>query len=390
MRIAVAVSGGVDSLCALLLLRRAGHDVLALHALLAEPFAGAPAPVPGLAVACGSLGVRLHVVDLRARFHQEVITPFAAAYAAGETPNPCALCNRQIKFGALLDAALELGADALATGHYARLVPQSRRGAPGPLLAVAAHAPKDQSYFLSLVPRERLTRVIFPLAEMDKASCAALLAEAGLVVPVPGESHDICFAPGGVDAYRDFLERQWQRLGLAPQGSGPIVLCGGEDDRGKIPAETRSSPETSEGAQPATGGALRRIGTHAGLWRYTEGQRRGLGIAHAEALHVLSKDITANALVVGPRALLGMRGCVAGRVNVLAGPDSWPKRPLARCRYGGGLVPAEVRLEAAQGGEKLHVRFGESCFPTAPGQVVALYDEDGAVLAGAIVEQVLR
>ncbi|MDE7370778.1 MAG: tRNA 2-thiouridine(34) synthase MnmA [Desulfovibrio sp.] len=378
MRIAVAVSGGVDSLCALLLLRRAGHEVLALHALLAEPVGGAPPPLEGLAAACRSLGVKLHVADLRGRFSREIIAPFAAAYAGGRTPNPCALCNRHIKFGALLETALGLGAEALATGHYARLVPQSRRGVPGPLLAMAAHAPKDQSYFLSLVPQERLTRVIFPLAELDKPSCAALVAEAGLAVPVPVESHDICFAPGGVDAYRDFLERKWEELGLIPAGPGPVLLS--EEKT----AGTPGSPKTPDEAR-----ALRRIGTHAGLWRYTEGQRRGLGIAHAEALHVLRKDTAANALVVGPRSLLGMRGCVAGGVNLMAEPHFCPERPLVRCRYGGGVVPAEVRLEEGPNGKKLHVRFSETCFPTAPGQVLTLYDEDGAVLAGAIVEEVL-
>ncbi|MDE5879133.1 MAG: tRNA 2-thiouridine(34) synthase MnmA, partial [Desulfovibrio sp.] len=143
MRIAVAVSGGVDSLCALLLLRRAGHEVLALHAQLAEPAETGALALSGLERACGALGVPLHVADLRADFAREVVVPFAEAYAAGRTPNPCARCNRHIKFGALLDAALELGAEALATGHYARLRPGTRRGAPGPLLATAAHAPKD-------------------------------------------------------------------------------------------------------------------------------------------------------------------------------------------------------------------------------------------------------
>ena len=385
MRIAVAVSGGVDSLCALLLLRRAGHEVFALHALLAGPDDGAPPPLPGLAAACSDLEVPLHVADLRARFAREVIAPFAVAYAAGRTPNPCALCNRHIKFGALLDTALELGADALATGHYARLRPHSRSGAPGPLLSMAAHTPKDQSYFLSLVPQERLKRVLFPLAELDKPRCMALVSEAGLAVPVPGESHDICFAPGGVDAYRDFLELKWAELGLKPAGPGPVLLCeGASRAAGESPAEARSA-ETHPEAQPP----LRRIGTHAGLWRYTEGQRRGLGIAHAEALHVLRKDTSANALVVGPRSLLGMRGCVAGRVNVMAEPGFWPERPLVRCRYGGSPVPAEVRLEESSSGKKLRVRFSETCFPTAPGQVVTLYDEDGAVLAGAVVEEVL-
>lgn len=382
MRIAVAVSGGVDSLCALLLLRRAGHELLALHALLAEPPDTAAAPPAGLDTACRALGVPLEVVDLRAGFAREVIVPFAAAYAAGRTPNPCARCNRSIKFGALLDAALERGAEALATGHYARLAPHTRRGAAGPLLAMAAHAPKDQSYFLSLVPRDRLARALFPLAAMDKAACVALVAQAGLAVPLPNESHDICFAPGGVDAYRNFLMGQWRRMGMEPPGPGPVWLCEAAPSGAHEPRQRRddagSGPVNSEGRH------LRRIATHAGLWRYTEGQRRGLGLPYAEALHVLRKDVAANALVVGPRSLLGMRGCVARELNVAVPPRFWPERPAVRCRYGGGLSPAEARLE----GQTLRLRFTEACFPSAPGQVVTLYDEDGVVLAAGIVEEV--
>ena len=378
MRIAVAVSGGVDSLCALLLLRRAGHELLALHALLTE---SSGAPPAGLDAACRDLGVPLEVVDLRARFARDVIAPFAAAYAAGRTPNPCARCNRSLKFGALLDAALARGAEALATGHYARLAPHSRRGAPDPLLAMAAHAPKDQSYFLSLVPRERLARALFPLAAMDKTACSALVAQAGLAVPLPEESHDICFAPGGVDAYRNFLERQWQVLGMEPPGPGPVLLC-----ETALPGDHGSrKPQDAAGPSPGNDAAphLRPIATHAGLWRYTEGQRRGLGLSHAEALHVLRKDVAANALVVGPRSLLGMRGCVAREVNVAVPPAFWPERPVVRCRYGGGLSPAEARLEDGE----LRIRFAEPCFPSAPGQVVTLYDEDGVVLAAGIVEE---
>ena len=267
MRIAVAVSGGVDSLCALLLLRRAGHEVFALHALLGQAAAvsGAPRPPEGLEAACRALDVPLEVVDLRDAFAREVIAPFARAYAAGRTPNPCARCNRSIKFGALMNSALDLGAEALATGHYARLAPRSARGAPGPFLATAAHTAKDQSYFLSLVPGERLGRALFPLAGLSKAACRALVAEAGLEVPLPGESHDICFAPGGVDAYREFLARQWQALGIAPPGGGPVLLYdGAEAAADEADGEWRA---TSAPCAPPHAGHLRRIGTHAGLWR---------------------------------------------------------------------------------------------------------------------------
>lgn len=385
MSIAVAVSGGVDSLCALLLLCRAGHDVLALHALLAQPSGTTSAPPAGLDAACRALGVPLKVVDLRARFVREIITPFAEAYAAGRTPNPCACCNRHIKFGALLDAALEHGAETLATGHYARVTSQTRGGVSGPFLAMAAHTPKDQSYFLSLVPPERLTRVLFPLAGLDKTTCRALVAEAGLTVPLPVESHDICFAPGGVDAYRDFLARQWQTLGITPPGPGPILLCEGASSSREAAGTQRDEEKNHTRNSAASDGHLRRIGTHAGLWRYTEGQRRGLGLAYTEALHVLRKDVAKNSLIVGPHSLLGMRGCVATEVNVAMAPQFWPERPYVRCRYGGGLSPASVRIE----GQALHIRFTEAIFPSAPGQVVTVYDEDGIVLAGAIVEEIL-
>ena len=227
-QLAVAVSGGVDSLCALLRLRGEGHDVLALHGLfLPDAPSSGPRPAPegprlltaaealaaplppasrqaveGLQTACGQLGIPLHVADMRAVFDREVVTPFVRAYARGHTPNPCALCNRAIKFGALLDAALSLGAGRIATGHYARL----QDGPAGPVLAAADDLAKDQSYFLSLVPLERLRRAVFPLARQDKAASIAQVKDAGLAVPVPQESQEICFIPAGEDAYRAFLE----------------------------------------------------------------------------------------------------------------------------------------------------------------------------------------
>ena len=163
-----------------------------------------------------------------------------------------------------------------------------------------------------------------------------------------------------------------QAFCITPPGPGPVLLR----------EEAAGTGEDCEACRE--GPPLRQIGSHAGLWRYTEGQRRGLGLAHTEALHVLHKDVAANALVVGPRRLLGMRGMVAGEANVAVDPRFWPERPLVRCRYGGGLSSAEVRLEE----NRLFLSFAESCFPTAAGQVVTLYDEEGVVLAGSIVEEV--
>ncbi|MDY0259868.1 MAG: tRNA-specific 2-thiouridylase [Desulfovibrio sp.] len=377
--VAVAVSGGVDSLCALVMLQQAGHKVLALHGLFLPE--AELAPPPGLEDACAALGVPLHVADLRQIFQREVLAPFAAAYAAGRTPNPCALCNRAIKFGALLDAAQKLGAHKLATGHYARLVSAPEEESESqettghtahlPLLAAAHDAAKDQSYFLSLVPRARLAQACFPLADQDKTRTREIVAQAGLTVPLPGESQDICFAPavgasadmasggGSVsEAYRPFLERHWQAASIAPPGPGPVVL------------------RNADGTQ-------REIARHKGLWRYTEGQRKGLGIAHSEPLYVLAKDGLANTLVVGPRALLGVTRCTTGIANVALPMRCWPHEVLVRLRHRHRPAPASVRLDVEG---RLEIAFAEPQFPSAPGQVAAVYDAAGRVLAAGIVE----
>ena len=366
--VAVAVSGGVDSLCALVMLRKAGYQVLALHGLFL-PDASATAPA-GLAEACAALEVPLHVADLRTEFEREVLAPFAAAYARGRTPNPCAYCNRAIKFGVLLDTALNLGAHRLATGHYARLVaaPDATAAAPAeglPLLAAATDAAKDQSYFLSLVPRQRLGRALFPLHGQTKEQTRAIVASAGLTVPLPSESQDICFAPpvaqpgmSAAEAYRPFLERRWQAAGTIAPGPGPVLLRDAQ-------------------------GNLREIARHKGLWRYTEGQRKGLGIAYTEPLFVLAKDSASNTLVVGPRALLGIRTCVTGPANIALPAHLWPDSLLVRLRHRQRPCAARVQIQD----DCLHIQLVEPQFPTAPGQVAAVYDGDGRVLTAGVVEE---
>ncbi len=360
-RVAVAVSGGVDSLCALLLLQQAGVQPLAIHGLFLPDAAGPP---DGLAEACARLHVPLHVVDVRSVFRRTVLIPFAAAYAAGRTPNPCALCNREIKFGALQDAALALGSQKLATGHYARLVPGPEDKAAPPLLASAADSTKDQSYFLSLVPRSRLQHALFPLHTYSKHQCRSLVAAAGLRIPLPSESQDICFITSGdksatqPDAYHTYLEKHWQEYQITPSGPGPVLLR--EAD-----------------------GTLRPLARHQGLWRYTEGQRKGLGIAHSEALYVLAKDYKTNALIVGPRAQLGITTCVTGPATVALAPEHWPRQLLARVRH--RQQPRPARASLVQG--RLCITLEEQQLPTAPGQIAALYATDGRVLAAGIIEQ---
>lgn len=339
--LAVAVSGGGDSLASLVLLREAGHEVLALHGqFLPEPDS---LTAQGLAAACARLDVPLHLLDLRAEFEALVAAPFAAEYLAGRTPNPCARCNAAIKFGLLLDRALALGAEGLATGHFAASGPHARYGWA---LGRGADAVKDQSYFLSLVPRQRLQLARFPLAERKKAQARADLDARGYVPPLPEESQEICFVPG--DDYRAFLASRCQRL----PGPGPAVL-----------------PD----------GTL--VGEHQGLWRMTIGQRRGLGLSYNEPLYVLDKDVARNTLIVAPREALLARDFQADEVNLLVDPTLWPREVLVQTRYREPARAARVELS----GSGLFVRLAGPQVRPAPGQVAAVYDAGGAVLAGAVV-----
>ena len=271
--------------------------------------------------------------------------PFARAYAAAETPNPCALCNRDLKFGLLLDQARELGADRLATGHYAALVEHPVYGL---CLRKGADAAKDQSYFLALVPRSRLAAALFPLAAANKPDVRQTLLRQGLEVPLPKESQEICFVPD--DDYRTFVAGS----GVPLPGPGPILFTDG-----------------------------RAIGRHEGLWRYTEGQRRGLGVAWSEPLYVIGKDAAGNALLAGTRAELAGTECEAGELNLLVPPELWPAECLVRTRYRQAAAPAEVSVQAG----RLFVRFHAPQPLPAPGQVAAVFDADGHVLAGGLVRR---
>ena len=352
MTIAVAVSGGADSLYALASLHRLyPGQLIAFHARLKEVSAEDD-PVPALAVRCAELGVPFHVLALQDTFSRLVMRPFAEAYAHGETPNPCVRCNALVKFGLWLDEARRLGADKLATGHYVSLVEHPVYGMS---LHQGADPSKDQSYFLALTPMERLRHAVFPLAAIRKAEVRQTLADWGLEVPIPKESQEICFVPG--DDYRAFLKNTGVRL---PAG-GPMVLMDGHV-----------------------------VGRHGGLWQYTEGQRRGLGVSWTEPLYVIGKDRSRNALLLGTAAELSVDGCVADRLNFLVPPALWPHELRVRTRYRQVAVPADVRLvgggdDGMDGTAKMLVRFHQPQLPSAPGQLAAVYDEYGHVLAGGLL-----
>lgn len=334
MRVAVAVSGGLDSLLALVLLREQGREVLAVHGR----FLDADRSGAALADLCRDLGVPFLEADLRREFEERVVAPFVRAYLAGDTPNPCAACNPDMKFGLLFGMVRERGAEALATGHYARL----EQGG----LWRGADPVKDQSYFLSLVPLERLTRALFPLGGLTKAAARAEIVRRGLTPPLPRESQEICFVPDG--DYRGFLESRGQDL----PGPGPVLLADG-----------------------------RRLGEHRGLWRHTQGQRKGLGLSWPEPLFVLDKDPARNALIVGPRADLATWGCVLHRVNRLAPPDQWPDTVLVQTRYRQKAKPARVEAR----GEGLVLHFLEPQTWPTPGQIAAVYTDQGRVLGGGVI-----
>ncbi|GAU08701.1 tRNA 2-thiouridine(34) synthase MnmA [Desulfoplanes formicivorans] len=339
--IALALSGGADSLLSLALLKEQNAHVFGLHALFLPATAKDLERISNLRTQCRLLGVRLETIDLSDAFEKQIIQPFIRAYTQGKTPNPCAWCNRDMKFGLLFEAARKLGADQLATGHYCRIQPS----VAGPGLFRGLDPSKDQSYFLSLVGASAWKQVLFPLGERFKKDVLPALKRRGLNAASEEESQEICFIP---DNYRSFLSSR----GILLPGPGPVV--------------------TREGKQ---------IGTHQGLWRYTQGQRRGLKIAYAHPLYVIDKDIRTNTLIVGSRDQLWASTCTAIHANIMVPPAHWPEHPLVQTRYRQQAGRARVRLV----GKTLEVEFITPQEVPTPGQVLTVYSREGQVLAGGII-----
>src|SRR6266568_5515741 len=301
-RVAVAMSGGVDS--AVALLRSAPNAVGVTLRLWLDPDGPdseraccSPESVIAARETCHRLGLPHVTLDLREEFRRAVVGPFVRGYARGETPNPCIRCNGGFRFAELLAFARRAGAARLATGHYARIVERDGRL----LLARGADPTKDQSYMLAALEPRHLARVSFPLGEQDKEVTRAEAERAGLAAARRPESQEACFLAG--DDYRAFLGRH----GLEPQ-EGPIVSEDGNE-----------------------------LGRHDGFWRFTSGQRRGLGLAASEPLYVLGTRPAANAVVVGPRESLARTHVEArGRLYAEVG------RVEAKLRYRSPAMPALV------------------------------------------------
>ena len=339
-RVAVAMSGGVDSAVALL---RAGPRAIGVTLRLwidpaapnAERACCSPEAVIAARETCHALGLPHVTLDLREEFRRAVVAPFVRGYARGETPNPCIRCNGSFRFAELLAFAERVGAPRLATGHYARVVEHRGRK----LLARAVDPDKDQSYMLGRLDPLVLDRIWFPLGEQTKEETRAEASQAGLAVSRRAESQEACFLGGG--DYREFLRRH-----------------GAEDEAGEIVDEHG-----------------RAVGSHGGFWRFTPGQRRGLGVAAAQPLYVLRTDSAANRVVVGPRESLAIETiCARGRLYVRV------NRAEVKWRYRSSAVPA--RVEETEHGFRLVL--DEPAYGVAAGQAAVLY-EDGAVVGAGVV-----
>ena len=360
-RVLVAMSGGVDSSVAAALLCEQGYDVIGVAMRLAPD---APAPTAKRRGTCCShddfedarrvserLGFPFYIVDLRADFGARVIGNFVSEYLAGRTPNPCVMCNREIKFDRLWSRARALEADCVATGHYARI---SRDAVGRYHLLRAADSSKDQSYFLFTLGQAELSRTLFPLGAMTKSEVRARARALGLANADKPESQEICFVPDG--DYARFVER------LAPADS---------IREGRI-----------------TDGDGKTLADHAGIHRFTVGQRRGLGIAAGEPLYVREIKPASGDVVVGTRGELNSRGLIARDVGLVDPStfDSGASEVEVKIRYRHPALPARLTLSSPATAE---VRFVSEGPAVTPGQACVFYRGD-EVLGGGFIERALR
>lgn len=355
-RVVVAMSGGVDSSVAAALLKEQGYEVIGMMMRLwSEPGMGAAAPLNRCCTpdqmadarrVAGLLGIPFYVVDVQEHFRQTIVQFFIDQHELGRTPNPCVECNRQIRFTYLLERALALDADYLATGHYARVV----HTPAGYEIRKGGDEHKDQSYVLHMLTQEHLAHLLFPVGEYTKAEVRELARKFGLPVASKDESQDLCFLGDG--DYRRFL-REYSQRAARP---GPILDRAGQE-----------------------------LGQHEGLAFYTIGQRKGLGITTGQPVFVLRKDVAHNALIVGTHEELGQQTLVARGVNWVNGRIPTTPLPVQiKIRYKAKAVEGTVE---DVGDGRVRCTFHEPVFGITAGQAAVFYDGD-TVLGGGIITEI--
>ncbi len=345
-KVVVAMSGGVDSSLVAALLVQEGYAVIGLTMQLWQEDTASDMVVSDARKVAEHLGIPFHAVDFRDLFHEKVVRAFIDEYKRARTPNPCVVCNRKIKFDALLAKARELGADKIATGHYAQI----EQGEDGKYqLKKGLDPKKDQSYFLYHLDQDILSSVIFPLGRMEKTETRELAEKLGLHVAKKKESQEICFIPD--NDYKSFLERHCPKAFR----EGEIV-----DREGTV------------------------RGKHKGLPCYTIGQRKGLGIAAPQPLYVIGMDQKKNSLLVGANSDLFATELIAEQVRYVSGEiPTEPYRAEVKIRY--AATPAEAVITPLEH-RKVHIKFNDPQRAITPGQSVVFYDGD-SVLGGAIIQR---
>jgi tRNA-specific 2-thiouridylase len=350
-RVVLAMSGGVDSSVAAWLLRRAGHEVIGLFMRHGEPGVAAGRAADRTQGCCSAadaadarrvaqrLDIPFYVLNFQEEFAR-IIAYFVAEYTAGRTPNPCIACNTWLKFGKLLEYADSIGADRVATGHYARLLP----AADGqPTLCRGVDRDKDQSYVLWGIDRRLLPRLSFPVGEYPKGEVREMAAALGLDVADKPDSQEICFVPAGQHA------RFVHQFPGAPDTAGEVVSTAGEV-----------------------------LGRHPGLEHFTIGQRKGLGMAFGQPRYVVRLEPATHRVVVGTKEELARRELTAGGANWLTSP---PPRCEVKIRYRSAAVAATLDLLAD---DRFAIHFDEPCWAVAPGQAAVCYAGDRLLGGGWI------
>jgi tRNA-specific 2-thiouridylase len=373
--IAVAMSGGVDSSAVAALLRAQGHSLVGLTLQLWNQRRlagreGMPESVQGRCCSIDDvydarrvaehLDIPYYLVNAQDRFEEEVVRPFVSEYLAGRTPIPCTLCNNHLKFDQLLVTARQIGADRIATGHYARNHYDESRGRW--ILSRPSDRSKDQTYFLFGLTQEQLSRTLFPLGEMQKPAVREMAADHGLELAQKPDSQEICFIPGG--SYSDFLKAYLDEQGRElPDSYGELVTT--------LPSGEREV-----------------LGHHSGIHSFTVGQRKGLGISSPDPLYVLKIHPDSHAVEVGTNDRLLSRTLVANRLNWVSVPEpTGPIRVAIKIRHRHDPAMATLRvLSPEEGGPDLiEATFDEPQRAITPGQSAVFYQEDEVAGGGWIV-----